>query len=1076
MAGKHYSLPTRIVSRFLDGNLSVILILLALIAGAVALLLTPREEEPQIIVPLADVYVHMPGASAEEVEKQVSTRLEKLLWQVDGVEYVYSMSRPDMAIVTVRFYVGEDRIASLVKLHNKISTHQDLVPPGVTGWVIKPVEVDDVPIVNLSLYSDQVSDHVLRRVAEEVVDRLQGVKNTSVTSIIGGRPRLLRVEIDPTALAARGLDLLSVQRALEGANMELPAGSFQRANQEILVRGGAFFNNAREVENLVIGVYRSSPVYLRDVARVADDMAEVNSYTRLRFGPAGDAAAAAEGREFQAVHIAVAKKKGTNAVRVAEEVLQRVDAMAGTIIPDTVQVRVTRNYGETANHKVNELIMHLVIAVVTVLALVFFALGWREALIVAVSIPIIYSLTLLVNYWFGYTINRVTLFALVLALGLLVDDPIVDVENIYRHFKMKKEPPREAVLSAVDEVRPPVILATLAVILSFLPMMFITGMMGPYMRPMAVNLPLTMVMSLLVAFTVTPWMSYHILKGEYGKGEEEFVLEQTLTYRWYRRLLEPFLSSRKRSWTLVLVVLVLLIGSMAMPVLNLVPLKMLPFDNKNEFQLVLDLPEGATLEETDKAVRALEDYLATVNEVTDFEAYVGTASAMDFNGMVRHYYLRQGPNLADIRINLALKADRKQQSHAITLRLRDDLTRLATQNGALLKIVEVPPGPPVIATLTAEVYAEAGIPYKEQITAARLVRERMTSEDKVVDVDDSVESPQRQLHFIPDREKAALSGVSTAQLAETLRIALQGSPVGTLHIPSERNPLLIDLRLPLDMRSAAASLSGLQVQGGNGELVRLSELGRFVETSLEPTIYHKNLERVVYVFGEMAGKSPVNAILNLQGHFNDRPLPAGTRVVWSGEGEWNITLDVFRDLGLAFGAALVLIYILLIIETGSYAMPLIIMGAIPLTMIGIMPGFWALNLVFNHSVGGYDTPVFFTATAMIGMIALAGIVVRNSIILIDFIHHGMGRGLTLQEALIESGAVRLRPILLTAGAALLGNWIITLDPIFSGLAWSIIFGVFASTAFTLIVIPVIYWLIYGPRAVSHAAHFKPPED
>jgi multidrug efflux pump subunit AcrB len=1061
MSAKKHALPTRIVDRFLDGNLSVILILLAILAGAAALLLTPREEEPQIVVPLADVYVHLPGASAEEVENQVATRLEKLLWQVDGVEYVYSMSRPDLAIVTVRFYVGEDRIESLVKLHNKIATHTDIVPPGVAGWVIKPVEVDDVPIVNLSLYSPSASDHELRRVAEEVVDRLQAVEKTSATTVIGGRPRQLRVEIDPLTLAGRGLDLLEVRRALAGANLELPAGGFQQLDEELLVRGGAFFQSAAEVADLVVGVHQGRPVYLREVARVEDGMAEAISYTRLRFGPAGDAEAAALGREYQAVHIAVAKQKGTNAVRVAEEVIDAVEGMRGTIIPDGIEVRVTRDYGETANHKVNELITHLVIAVVTVLGLVFFALGWREALIVAVSIPIIYSLTLLVNYWFGYTINRVTLFALVLALGLLVDDPIVDVENIFRHFKMKKEPPRDAVLTAIDEVRPPVILATLAVILSFLPMLFITGMMGPYMRPMAINLPLTMVMSLLVAFTITPWMSYHVLKGEYGKEEKEFVLEETRTYRVYRRLLLPFLASRRRAWLLMGVVLVLLLGSMAMPAFNLVPMKMLPFDNKNEFQLVLDLPEGTTLERTDAAVRALEDYLATVPEVTDFQAYVGTASAMDFNGLVRHYYLRQGANVADIRVNLADKSARDMQSHAITLRLRDALTAIAEGHGASLKVVELPPGPPVIATLTAEIYAEPGVSYAEQVAAAQLVRERMVVEDKVRDVDDTVEYAQRRFVFVPDREKAALAGIDNARIAETLAVALGGAAVGTVHVDSERHPLSILLRLPTAERSSLADLEGLAVKGGAGQLVRLSELGHFLPERLEPTIYHKNLQRVVYVFGEMAGKSPVNAILNLDGHFQDNPLPAGTRVVWSGEGEWQITLDVFRDLGIAFGAALLLIYLLLLIETKSYGLPMIIMGAIPLTMIGIMPGFWLLNLVLNRPVGGYDTPVFFTATAMIGMIALAGIVVRNSIILIDFIQHAVKRGLPLEEALVESGAVRLRPILLTAGAALLGNWIITLDPIFSGLAWSIIFGVFASTAFTLLVIPVVYWLIYG---------------
>ncbi len=1073
MAQKKHSLASRIVDKFLGGNLSIIFVVVSLLAGAAALLITPREEEPQIEVPLADVFVHMPGASAEEVEKLVATRLEKLLWQVDGVEYVYSMSRADLAIVTVRFYVGEERIGSLVKLHDKIRSNLDQVPPGVSGWVVKPVAVDDVPIVNLTLFHEELSDHELHRIAEEVVERLQSVKNTNVTTVIGGRARQIRIDLDPQALAARGLAPLDLQRALDGANLELPAGSFARGNEELLVRGGAFFASAREVADLVLGVEGGAPIYLRDVARVSDAMAAADSYTRLRFGPAAGVSEDRREREYQAVNIAVAKKKGTNAVTVAEDVIARVEEMRGTIIPSEVELRVTRNYGETADHKVNELIEGLAVAVVTVLLLILFALGWREALIVAVTIPIIYSLTLLVNYWFGFTINRVTLFALTLALGLLVDDPIVDVENIYRHFKLRKEPPRDAVLTAVDEVRPPIILATAAVIVSFLPMMFITGMMGPYMLPMAVNVPLTMVMSLVVAFTVTPWLTYRVLRSDYDQPakDEKKEGDGALT-RAYKRLLTPLLDSRRKAWLLIAAVVVLLLASMAMPVLNLVPLKMLPFDNKNEFQLVVDLPEGTTLETTDAAVRALEAYLATVNEVTDFAAYVGLASAMDFNGMVRHYYLREGPNVADIRVNLAAKGERAQQSHEIALRLRDELTRIAGEHGANLKIVETPPGPPVIATLVGEVYAEPGRSYADQIAAARLVRARMAEEPRVVDVDDTVEAPQRRLRFVPDREKAALSGISAAEIARTLALALGGQRAGTVHIPSERNPLEIVIRLPREERSAAADLAALYVRGSGGNLVRLSELGRFEEQTLAPTIYHKNLERVVYVFGEMAGKSPVNAVLNLSAHFDDRPLPAGTRVVWSGEGEWNITLDVFRDLGIAFGAALIGIYILLVVETGSFAMPLIIMGAIPLTMIGIMPGFWLLNLIMDTPVGGYATPVFFTATAMIGMIALAGIVVRNSIILIDFIHHSLRAGLPLKQAIVESGAVRFRPILLTAGSALLGNIVITLDPIFSGLAWSVIFGVFASTAFTLVVIPVVYWLIYGKHPEDHARRFQ----
>ncbi|RJP63966.1 MAG: efflux RND transporter permease subunit [Candidatus Abyssobacteria bacterium SURF_17] len=1059
------SLIGKIVEKFLSGNLSIILIIIAFVAGAAALLVTPREEEPQIVVPLADVYVFFPGASAEEVEQLVSTRLEKLLWQIDGVEYVYSMSATDMAIVTVRFYVGEDREDSLIKLYNKIQQNIDLVPPGLAGWIVKPVEIDDVPIVSLTFYGENASDHELRRVAEEVIDRLQGVKNTARTFIVGGRERQVRVNLDVEKLAARGLTPLDIANSLRGANVTLSAGSFTEAGEELAVRGGVFLASADEVKQLVVGAYGGRPVYLKDVGEVIDGPAETTTYTRIGFGPAAhhkDIDEKLASASLPAVTVAIAKRRGTNAVWVADEVLKRVEELKGGVIPNDIHVLVTRNYGETANDKVNELVEGLAVAIITVIALIGLILGWREAIIIALAVPITFSLTLLFNYLFGYTINRVTLFALTLSLGLVVDDPIVDVENIYRYFKMRLYPPMQSVLVAVNEVRPPIILATLTVIISFLPMFFITGMMGPYMRPMALNVPLAMLMSMVVAFTITPWTALHVLKGEYGKAEEEpFELHKSALYRVYSTLLSPFLRSRGLSWILLGIIVLLLLFSISLALFRKVPLKMLPFDNKNELQLVIDMPEGTTLEETDRVVRDFERYLRSVAEVTDFESYVGTASPMDFNGMVRHYYLRRSPNAADIRINLVHKKNREQQSHAIGLRLRDDLQEIADRHGALLKIVEVPPGPPVISTLVAEIYAEPSFSYNDIIEAASVVRERMEQEYRVVDVDDTVEASQRRFTFALDKEKASLNGITTADVARTLRLALHGEDAGTVHIPAERHPLLIVLRLPRAERSGIEQLARLYVKGAAGNMVQLSELGRFAEDTIDKTIYHKNLSRVSYVFGEMAGRSPAEAILDMQAYFKKNPLPEGFKIVWSGEGEWKITVDVFRDLGIAFGAALIGIYILLIIETRSFSMPLIIMLAIPLTLIGIMPGFWLLNAVAGGKVGIYDDPVFFTATAMIGMIALAGIVVRNSIILIDFVHNSLTEGKPLRDALLESGAVRFRPILLTAGTTLLGNVVITLDPIFSGLAWAVIFGIFASTSFTLFVIPVVYNLIYG---------------
>ncbi|RJP21282.1 MAG: efflux RND transporter permease subunit [Candidatus Omnitrophota bacterium] len=1062
---------SKIVAVFLDGNLSIVLILLSLLVGAAALLITPREEEPQIVVPFADIFVSVPGASSEEVERLVATRLEKLLWQIDGVEYVYSTSSPGQAVVTVRFYVGEDRENSLLKLYNKIESNIDQVPPVVAGWVVKPIEIDDVPILTLTLHSNEADGYTLRRVSEEVIDRLQGVKNTGRTCIVGGPPRQIRVELDSERLRAHSLTPLEIDQKIRATNVNILAGSFERNNTQFLVEASQVFSSIRELEDLVVGVFRSQPVHLKDVAVITDGPAERENYTRIGFGPAAHHKVSYseefKDQSYPSVTIALAKKKGTNAVWVVEEVLDKLDELKEHVIPDNIEVLVTRNYGESADEKVNELVEGLVVAIITVIALIAYLLGWREGLIVAFAVPITFALTLFFNMMLGYTINRVTLFALTLSLGLVVDDPIVDVENIYRHFTMKIRGPRESVLYAVDEVRPPIILATLAVIISFVPMFFITGMMGPYMAPMALNVPLAMLMSLLVAFTITPWMTYHVLKGEYGVAKKEkYVLQETLTYRIYSRIIGPFIDSKKLSYVLLTGVAVLLVISAVPALTGFVPLKMLPFDNKNEFQILIDMPEGTTLEETDAVVREYEDFLRRVPEITDFASYVGVASPIDFNGMVRHYYFRKGSHLADIRINLVEKDFRKQQSHTIALRLRNDITAIGNQYGANVKIVETPPGPPVISTVVAEIYGAPDKTYDEMAAAAKIVRRRMESVRAMVDVDDMVEAAQTKLVFEVDREKAALNGISSEQIAQTLALALGGQDAGVVHVPSERNPLTILLQLPRSERSGKEDLSHIAVRGETGALVQMAELGYFVETTQDISIYHKNLERVVYVFGEMAGRAPAEAILELQSYFKENPLPPGFTLVWSGEGEWKITLDVFRDLGLAFGAALVGIYVLLIIETGSFFMPIVIMIAIPLTMIGIMPGFYLLNVLTNVPAGGYEDPTFFTATAMIGMIALSGIVVRNSILLIDFIHHALRDGKSLRDALIESGAVRFRPILLTAGTALLGNVVITLDPIFSGLAWSIIFGIFASTAFTLLVIPVIYYLLFAHKHIT----------
>jgi len=1035
--------------------------------GVAAILVTPREEEPQIVVPMADIYVSAPGANPEEVENLVASPLERLLWQVDGVEYVYSMSRQDMAIVTVRFFVGEDRENSLVKLHNRIMMHQDRVPPIVTGWVIKPVEIDDVPIVNLTLYSDRHDDYQLHRIGEEVLARLSQVENISRTEVFGGRKREIRVELLPEKLSGFGISLPEIRRALQGADSSVTAGVFSKFNQEFTVSGNAFLSSADDVAALVVGVQHQRPVYLKDVAAVIDGPQEAETYSRIGFSDRyrADHALAESPRRYPAITLAVSKKKGTNAVKVAAEVLDRLAELQNEIIPAGVQIEVTRNTGETAQQKVNELLGALGFAIAAVVILLSVALGWREALVVAMAVPISFALALFVNFLFGYTINRVTLFALILSLGLVVDDPITNVDNIQRHIRMGLRKPMDATLYAVSEVLPPVIMSTLAIIVSFTPLFFITGMMGPYMAPMASNVPLTVIFSTFCALTIVPWFSHLLLRklkpaGTTSAEEQNARMKKSMLHRVYRNVLNPFLDSRQKRYLLLAAVVGLLLVSMSLALLRLVPLKLLPFDNKNEFQIVLDLPDGTPLEATDAVVRRFEAYLETVPEVTNFVSYTGFASPMDFNGMVRHYFLRRAGNLADIRVNLADKDQRAQQSHALTLRLRRDLEAIVTANNVALKIVETPPGPPVLSSLVAEIYGSMEQSYSRLTAGAEHIKKIMRQEPFVVDIDDSVESARSRINFVLDKEKASLHGISTQAVNQTLQMAVSGVTPATVHLAGERQPLMVKAILPVDKRSGISFLAQIPVKTVTGAMIPLAELVKPELIPAEQTIYHKNMKRVVFVTAEMAGRAPAEAILDMQGRLKNDPLPAGLRVQWAGEGEWKITIRVFRDMGIAFAAAMLGIYILLTINTGSFFMPLLIMMAIPLTLLGIMPGFWLLNLLTAESVGGFANPVFFTATSMIGMIALGGIVIRNSLVLIEFIQDAVTEGLDFREAILRSGAIRMRPILLTAATTAIGAFPITFDPVFSGLAWALIFGLLASTVFTLLVVPVTYFALY----------------
>ena len=1053
---------------FLHSKLTVILVIASLLLGVAAVQLTPREEEPQIVVPMADIVVQAPGAGVEEVEKLITTPLERILWQIDGVEYVYSISRRDASMVTVRFFVGEDREESLIKLHNAIAKNTDLAPHIASGWVIRPVEIDDVPIVNLTLYpadgNDDISDFELRRVAEELSQRLAEVEDLSRVSLVSGRSREVRVELQPERMAGFNISPLEVASALEGADQSAVAGAVLSGNREITVSANSFLENAGDVRDLIVGVFNSRPVYLRDVATVIDGPEEPDSYSRIGFSRLylTKKGLDAEQESRPAVTIALSKKKGTNAVKVAEAVLERMDQLRQTVLPAGIEVEITRNYGKTADAKVSELLSSLGFAVVTVVILLALTLGWREASVVALAVPVSFSLALFVNYMLGYTINRVTLFALILSLGLVVDDPITNVDNIQRHILMKKKKASEATLDAVSEVLPPVIMSTLAIIVSFVPLFFITGMMGPYMAPMAANVPLTVTFSTFCALTIVPWLAFKLLKDIKAKNDASGEKGPGRVERFYSQVIMPFLDSRTRRWILVGGIVIGLVFSMALAGLRMVPLKMLPFDNKNEFQIIIDMDEGTPLELSDRVVRDFEQVLRSVPEVTNFVTYAGEPSPMDFNGLVRHYYWRDGGHLADIRVNLAEKDQREEQSHAIVLRLRHELEAVAEKHGADIKIVESPPGPPVISTITTEVYGAEDRPYSALIEGAKQIVGIMETEPGVVDIDDSTEAERVMIDFVLDKEKAGLHGVSAREVVSTLQMALSGMVPATVHVEGERNPLPVKLILPIVRRADVSSLAQLKVRTAAGRNVPLAELGELVEINQEQPIYHKNLKRVVYVFAEMAGRAPGEAVLDMQSELKKDPLPPFIWADWAGEGEWQITLDVFRDLGLAFAAALLGIYILLVVETGSFGMPLLIMSAIPLTLLGIMPGFWLLNLISAGEVQGIigpalADPVFFTATGMIGMIALGGIVIRNSLVLIDFIRQSVDSGMGLKEAIIKSGAVRLRPIALTAATTALGAWPITLDPIFSGLAWALIFGLFASTLFTLIVIPVGYY-------------------
>jgi multidrug efflux pump subunit AcrB len=1052
----------KIAKTFIQSRLTPLIVIASILLGIFALIVTPREEEPQIVVPMIDIFVAYPGASAREVDERVTKPMSKFLWEIKGVEYVYTMSRPGLSIAIVRFYVGEDMEKSIVNLYNKLMSNYDKIPPGVSQPLVKPKSIDDVPITSFTLWSSKYNGYELRRVALEVCDELKKDPDIAESRVIGGQKRQIKVNIDPGRLRAYNLSPFHIVTSLQKANFLLPSGNFPSNNKEMVVETGGFLKDADEVGNVVVAVYNGRPVYLRDVARIADGPEEPSNYVFMGFGPAsGDSKG---GGLHEAVTVSIAKKKGANATRIAQRAIKKIDALKGYIIPRDIEVTTTRNYGETAKEKSDELLKHMFLAALSVTILIAIALGWREAIVVGVAVPVTLALTILVNYLYGYTLNRVTLFALIFSIGILVDDAIVVVENIHRHFKMTRVDIDVAV-HAVDEVGNPTILATFAVIAALLPMAAVSGLMGPYMRPIPVGASSAMLISLLIAFIISPWLSFIVLKKTKSslsdeKGESR-IMERF--NRIYEKNLRGLLENKKKRMRFFIFVLALLLGAVLLVPFKLTTVKMLPFDNKSELQVMIDMPDGSALEDTAALSREICEYLKTVPEVTDYQSYIGTSGPFNFNGLVRHYFLRSGSNMADIQVNFAGKDERKEQSHAIAKRIRPGISLLGDRYNARIKIVEIPPGPPVLSTLVAEVY---GPDYGRQTEIAASIKDIFVGTKGVVDVDWYVEGDRKKISFEVDSEKAAYHGISVDTVAQTVHTLLNGTTAGLAHIAKDKEPVELYVRAPLSERAGVGQLGEITMISRSGDPVPLSALAKIREGIEDKTIYRKNLKRVIYVIGDVAGteESPVYPILKMRKAIDKLKLPEGytlkqyssiqpwleDRYSMKWDGEWHITYEVFRDLGIAFAAVLILIYVMVVGWFKSFTIPLVIMAPIPLSLIGILPG---------HALMG----AFFTATSMIGFIAGAGIVVRNSIILVDFINLKIAEGMPLEEAVIKAGIIRFRPMLLTAAAVVVGSSVMLFDPIFQGMAIALMSGEVAATFLSRTMVPVLYYMLKERR-------------
>jgi len=1075
-----HDLLTRITAAFVDSKLAPLIILAAVLLGAFSVMSTPSEEEPQIIVPMIDIHVQMPGASPKEVENRVVAPMEKILWEIPGVEYVYSTAQDGRALTIVRFKVGEDTEKSTVKTYAKLYQHLDWIPPGCSQPILKPRSIDDVPVVALTFHGGGLDSRQLRTVALQVNEELRQIPGVAETGLIGGRKRAVMVELDQERLRVNGLDAVDVLETLRGQNQGETIGETVQEGRAVSIRLDSFFRSAKELARAVLTVRDARPVYLGDVAAISDGYDEPTDYVFYLSGLAG-----ASGREpgamEPAVTLTVAKRAGVNATVLAEAVFARVMDLKGFMIPSGVLVDTTRNYGSTAKAKVHELLEHLVLAAVSVGIIVALFLGGRASLVVMVAVPVTLAVTLATYWLLGYTLNRVTLFALIFCIGILVDDPIVDVENIVRHLELpgrKRRPMSQVIIEAVNEVRAPLVLATFTVIAAIMPMAFVGGLMGPYMRPMPIGASIAMLLSMCVAFVITPWTAKRVLKP----SDKPHAQADDAGTRLYKRFMNDLIRKPSKRWAFIGLVGMLLLLACSLFPLHGVLVKMLPFDNKSEFQVIVDMPLGTTLEQTTQAAGDMAAEILKRPDVADVQIYAGTAGPVSFSGLIRHYYLRRGQNAADIAVNLAAKNDRSVQSHDIAKAVRRDILPIAKRHGAKIKVAEVPPGPPVLQTLVAEIY---GPDPAGRLRVARQVKDVFSRTPDVVDVDWYVDDPQPERVIRIERDKALANGIDPKRALEAVTAALRGSVVGLLHDDSAREDAPILVRLPLKDRGHAVDIPAISVRGEGGQMVSLSQIATIEERTVDSAIYHKNLQPVVYVTGDMAGgeESPVYGMGRITDElerlgrvgegawqvegleplsilYSDQPASLkGYSMKW--DGEWQITLEVFRDMGIAFAVVMVLIYILVVGWFGSYTTPVAIMSPIPLSLIGIIPA---------HALAG----AFFTATSMIGFIAGAGIVVRNSIILVDFIEIRRREGASLEDAVVEAGAVRFRPMLLTAIAVVAGAFVILFDPIFQGLAISLMAGEIAATVFSRMVVPVMYYL--DQRRKPHAQSQAIPED